>query len=50
MMRDEKNIGDGEIEKSLGLKKGIVARLGPKGIVGEASGSHEAGRGGGALG
>lgn len=37
MLRDEKGLAGGEIEKRLGLKKGVVGRLGPKGIVGDTS-------------
>ncbi|KAI9715438.1 MAG: hypothetical protein M1812_005914 [Candelaria pacifica] len=37
MLRDEKGIGEGEIERRLGLKKGVVGRLGPKGVVGDTS-------------
>ena len=37
MLRDEKAVEAAEIEKKLGLKSGIVARLGAKGIVGDTS-------------
>jgi len=37
MLRDERNVNEGEIEKRLGLKKGIVAKLGPKGVVGDTN-------------
>ena len=37
MMRDEKGMADTEIEKTLGLKNGVVARLGRKGTVGDVS-------------
>ncbi|KAI9742713.1 MAG: hypothetical protein M1835_003039 [Candelina submexicana] len=37
MLRDEKAIGEEEIERRLGLKKGVVRRLGPKGVFGDAS-------------
>ena len=37
MMRDEKGMADLEIEKKLGLKSGVVARLGRKGTVGDVS-------------
>ena len=35
-MRDEKMMGDEEIERRLGLMKGLVQRLGAKGVVNEA--------------
>ena len=38
VMRDEKNIGDAEIEKKLGLAHGLVGKLGRKGVVGEVTG------------
>jgi hypothetical protein len=34
--RDEKGKTSGEIEKVMGLKKGVVDRLGPRGLVGLA--------------
>lgn len=34
-MRDDKGMGEGDIEKSLGLAGGVVRALGPKGIVGD---------------
>ena len=37
MLRDEKAVEAAEIENRLGLKSGIVARLGVKGIVGDTS-------------
>ena len=37
MFRDEKNMEGRAIEKKLGLTTGTVKKLGPKGIVGEAS-------------
>ena len=37
MLRDEKGLGDEEIEKRLELKRGVMARLGPKGIVGDVA-------------
>jgi hypothetical protein len=37
VLRDEKGLGEGEIEERLGLRKGVVGRLGGKGLV-EASG------------
>jgi hypothetical protein len=33
-MRDQRGMSAAQIEKGLGLKSGIVARLGPKGVVG----------------
>ena len=36
VLRDEKGLGEGEIERRLGLRKGVVGRLGRKGLV-EAS-------------
>ena len=35
LMRDEKRMGGEEIEKSLGLAKGVVGRLGPSGVIGD---------------
>lgn len=35
-MRDERGMNEVEIEKSLGLAKGIVQRLGPSGVIGDA--------------
>lgn len=35
VMRDDKGMGEGDIEKSLGLAGGVVRALGPKGIVGD---------------
>ena len=37
MLRDEKGLAEGEIEKRLGLRKGVVGRLGPKGVVGDTA-------------
>jgi len=36
MLRDEKGVSEGEIEKKLELKKGTVGKLGGKGVVGIA--------------
>ena len=36
LMRDEKGMGAEAIEKSLGLAQGVVGRLGPSGVVGDA--------------
>ena len=36
MLRDDKGLSDSEIEKRLELKSGVMARLGRKGVVGEA--------------
>ncbi|KAL8714576.1 MAG: hypothetical protein Q9220_001524 [cf. Caloplaca sp. 1 TL-2023] len=36
MLRDGKGMSEGEIEKRLGLQKGLVAKLGAKGVVMEA--------------
>ena len=33
MLRDEKGMGEDEIERTLGLKKGLVGRLGRRGVV-----------------
>ena len=35
MMRDDKRIGEDEIERKLGLQRGLVARLGKRGVVGD---------------
>ncbi len=35
VLRDEKGMGGEEIEKRLGLAQGVVARLGPNGVVGD---------------
>ena len=35
-MRDERGMGGEEIEKRLGLAQGVVGRLGPIGVVGDA--------------
>lgn len=37
VLRDEKGVEAGEIERSLGLKKGVVERLGRRGVVGVGS-------------
>jgi hypothetical protein len=37
MLRDDKGLDDKEIEKRLELKSGVMARLGRKGIVGDAA-------------
>jgi hypothetical protein len=34
MLRDDKKLGSADIEKRMGLKKGVVDRLGSQGIVG----------------
>ena len=33
VLRDEKGLEDGEIERTLGLKRGVVERLGRRGVV-----------------
>lgn len=33
LLRDERGVGAGEIEKKLGLRKGVVERLGRRGVV-----------------
>ena len=35
VMRDEKGMGEGDIEENLGLARGVVKALGQKGIVGD---------------
>jgi len=35
VLRDEKGMGGGDIEKSLGLGEGVVGALGQKGVVGD---------------
>ena len=35
VLRDDKKMGEEQIEKNLGLAKGVVRGLGPKGIVGD---------------
>ena len=35
MMRDDQRMGEEEIERRLGLTKGLVARLGERGVVGD---------------
>ena len=35
-MRDERRMSGVEIEKNLGLAPGVVERLGPSGVVGDA--------------
>lgn len=37
VMRDEKGMGAGEIERVMGLAGGVVGRLGGRGVVGEVS-------------
>jgi len=37
VMRDEKGMGAGEIERAIGLAEGVVGRLGERGVVGEVS-------------
>ena len=37
MMRDEKGLDDSEVEKRLGLKAGVMVRLGRKGTVGDVA-------------
>lgn len=37
MLRDEKGLGTREIESKLGLAKGLVEKLGGRGVVGDAS-------------
>ena len=36
-LRDERGMDGKEIEKMLGLAQGVVGRLGPSGVVGDAS-------------
>jgi hypothetical protein len=50
MMRDQRKMGADEIEGRLGLKPGVVARLGKRGIVSEAGDGEAARDTGGALG
>jgi hypothetical protein len=38
VLRDEKNLKPEQIEKQLGLAKGVVDRLGPRGVVGDVGG------------
>lgn len=46
-MRDGRGLGAGEIEGRLGLRRGVVGKLGARGVVGEAGlGAEE---GGGSL-
>ena len=35
MLRDDKKLAEDQIEKNLGLAKGVVRGLGPKGVVGD---------------
>ena len=35
VLRDDKKMGEEQIEKTLGLAKGVVRDLGPKGVVGD---------------
>lgn len=37
-MRDHNGVGAGEIERGLGLKRGVVERLGGRGVVGLVGG------------
>ncbi|KAI9815975.1 MAG: hypothetical protein M1827_001967 [Pycnora praestabilis] len=37
MLRDEKGMEEGEIERKLGLRRGVVGRLGERGVVGDTS-------------
>lgn len=39
MLRDDKGVGEGEIEARLGLRRGVVAGLGERGVVGNVGGS-----------
>ncbi|MCJ1243909.1 hypothetical protein MMC30_001106 [Trapelia coarctata] len=41
MLRDDKGLGDKEVEKRLELKSGTMARLGRKGIVGDVAMGNE---------
>ena len=36
LLRDEKGMGGADIEKKLGLAHGVVGRLGPSGVIGDA--------------
>ena len=47
-MRDGRGLGAGEIEGRLGLRRGVVGRLGARGVVGEAGLGAEK-EGGGSL-
>ncbi|KAL9117091.1 MAG: hypothetical protein Q9187_006376 [Circinaria calcarea] len=38
MLRDERGVDEAEIERRLGLKEGVVKRLGGKGVVGDVGG------------
>jgi hypothetical protein len=33
VLRDEKGLEEGEIERKFGLRKGVVGRLGKRGVV-----------------
>ena len=44
-MRDEKGMLDTQIEKELGLRQGVVARLGKKGVFEEVGGPRSVGEG-----
>ena len=35
LLRDDRGMGEAEIEKRLGLAQGVVGRLGPRGVVGD---------------
>ena len=37
MLRDERRLEPGEIERRLGLGSGVVGRLGRRGVVGDTS-------------
>ncbi|MCJ1351527.1 MAG: hypothetical protein MMC33_001511 [Icmadophila ericetorum] len=50
MLRDERGMGEEEIERRLGLKLGVVQKLGRKGVVGDVGGGAGAGGTGGGLG
>ena len=43
VLRDERGVEDAEIERRLGLKEGVVKRLGGRGVVGEVGGGGLAG-------
>ena len=38
MLRDDRGVDEAEIERRLGLKEGVVKRLGGKGVVGDVGG------------
>lgn len=35
-MRDDRGMSEGKIEETMGLRKGVVGKLGGKGVVSEA--------------